>query len=184
MTLEVDAMTLFAGIDHLGLFMAAGILLKLTPSSTAFSFLKWLGAAYLVYVGWTMLISGSKRDTPDSIAIGPISTGATGQNYLNNVFIKRFWNNALNPKAALFFLAFLPQFITPGAEHQTVAFLLLGLVFNFNGLWVNLAYAALGAAVSRRLAPLQQGGAWLQRLAGVMFIGFGLKLALTDNPPS
>jgi len=224
-------MTLFAGIDHLGLFMAAGILLNLTPgpdvlyivthslrsgwrsgavaalgittgcfvhivaaalgvsallaaSSTAFSFLKWLGAAYLVYVGWTMLISGSKKDTPDSIAVEQISTGATGQNDLNNVFVKGFWTNALNPKVALFFLAFLPQFIAPGAEHQTVAFLLLGLVFNFNGLWVNLGYAALGAAVSRRLASLQQGRAWLQRSAGVMFIGFGLKLALTDNPPS
>jgi threonine/homoserine/homoserine lactone efflux protein len=135
-------------------------------------------------VGWTMLISGSKKNTPDSIAVEQISTGATGQNDLNNVFVKGFWTNALNPKVALFFLAFLPQFIAPGAEHQTAAFLLLGLVFNFNGLWVNLGYAALGAAVSRRLAPLQQGRAWLQRLAGVMFIGFGLKLALTDNPPS
>ena len=78
----------------------------------------------------------------------------------------------------------LGLFIAPAAEHQTVAFLLVGLVFNFNGLWVNLGYAALGAAVSRRLARLQQGMAWLQRSAGVMFIGFGLKLALTDNPPS
>jgi len=144
----------------------------------------FVGAAYLVYVGWTMLISGSKKYTPDLIAVDPISTVATGQNYLKNVFAKGFWTNALNPKVALFFLAFLPQFIALEAEHQTVAFLLLGLVFNFNGLWVNLAYAALGAAVSRRLAPLRQGRAWLQRLAGVMFIGFGLELALTDNPPS
>jgi len=80
------------------------------------------------------------------------------------------------------FLAFLPQFIAPAAEHKTLAFLLLGLVFNFNGLWVNLGYAALAAAVSQRFAALQQGMAWLQRAAGVMFIGFGLKLALTDNP--
>ncbi|MDD5336770.1 MAG: hypothetical protein PHS32_23800 [Rhodoferax sp.] len=77
----------------------------------------------------------------------------------------------------------LGLFIAPGWA-KTVAYLPLGLVFNFNGLWVNLGYAVLGAAVSRRLAPLQQGRAWLQRLAGVMFIGFGLKLALTDNPPS
>lgn len=90
----------------------------------------------------------------------------------------------MNPKVALFFLAFLPQFIAPGAEHKTLAFLLLGLVFNFNGLWINLGYAALGAAASQRVATLQYGMAWLQRLAGVMFIGFGLKLALTDNPLS
>lgn len=67
---------------------------------------------------------------------------------------------------------------------KTGALLLLGLVFNFNGLWVNLGYAGLGAAVDRRLAPRQQGMNWLPRLAGVMFIGFGLKLALTDNPLS
>ena len=60
--------------------------------------------------------------------------------------------------------------------------MVLGLVFNVNGLWVNLGYAALGAAVSRRFATLQRGMAWLQRVAGVLFIGFGLKLALTDNP--
>ncbi|WP_394756351.1 LysE family translocator [Rhodoferax sp.] len=224
-------MTLFASIDHLGLFIAAGILLNLTPgpdvlyivthslrsgwrsgavaalgitagcfvhivaatlgvsavlaaSSTAFSLLKWLGAAYLAYVGWTLLISGKQKNALNSIAGCAISTGATGQNHLKNVFIKGFWTNALNPKVALFFVAFLPQFIAPGAEHKTLAFLLLGLVFNFNGLWVNLGYAALGAAVSQRMASLQQALVWLQRAGGLLFIGFGLKLALTDNPPS
>ena len=90
----------------------------------------------------------------------------------------------MNPKVALFFLAFLPQFIAPGAERKSLAFLLLGLVFNFNSLWDNLGYAALGAAVSQRLVSLQQAMDWLQRVAGLLFIGFGLKLGLTDNPPS
>jgi len=220
---------MFHGIDNLGLFVAAGILLNLTPgpdvlfivthalkngwragavaalgitagcfvhivaaalgvsalmaaSSTAFMLLKWLGAAYLMYVGWTMLSLGKTQNAPELEAVISITTRATGQNHLNNVFINGFWTNALNPKVALFFLAFLPQFIAPAAEHKTLAFLLLGLVFNFNGLWVNLGYAALAAAVSQRFAALQQGMAWLQRAAGVMFIGFGLKLALTDNP--
>ena len=224
-------MTLFASLNHLGLFMAAGILLNLTPgpdvlyivthslrsgwrsgavaalgitagcfvhivaatlgvsavlaaSGTAFSLLKWLGAAYLAYVGWTLLSAASKKNTPYLIASNAIETGTTGQNDLKNIFVKGFWTNALNPKVALFFVAFLPQFIAPGAEHKTLAFLLLGLVFNFNGLWVNLGYAALGAAVSQRLARLQQGRVWLQRAGGLLFLGFGLKLALTDNPPS
>ncbi|MBK9443039.1 MAG: LysE family translocator [Comamonadaceae bacterium] len=217
------------GIDNLGLFVAAGILLNLTPgpdvlfivthalksgwrtgavaalgitagcfvhivaaalgvsalmaaSSTAFAVLKWLGAAYLVYVGWTMLGLGKTRNATELEAVSAVDKRATGQNHHKNVFVNGFWTNALNPKVALFFLAFLPQFITPAAEHKTLAFLLLGLVFNFNGLWVNLGYAALAAAVSRRIATLQQGMAWLQRVAGVLFIGFGLKLALTDNP--
>lgn len=217
------------GIDHLGLFIAAGILLNLTPgpdvlyivtqalqrgwrvgavaalgitagcfvhiaaatlglsallaaSSTAFSVLKWLGTAYLVYVGWTMLGIGGAKNAPDSIAAHESGTGAGGQNDLKKVFMKGFWTNVLNPKVALFFLAFLPQFIAPGAPDKTLAFLLLGLVFNFNGLWVNLAYAALGAAVSQRLTLVQRGMQRLERVAGALFIGFGLKLALADNP--
>jgi threonine/homoserine/homoserine lactone efflux protein len=174
-------------------------------SSTAFSLLEWLGAAYLIYVGWTMLGTGrAKRDAANptrtgasveptapssmpldailSIAQYAIDTRATGQKHLKQVFVKGFWTNVLNPKVALFFLAFLPQFIAPAAEHKTLAFLLLGLIFNFNGLWVNLGYAALGAGVSKRFAAVQGRMHWLARAAGVLFIGFGLKLALTDNP--
>ena len=217
------------GIDHLGLFIAAGILLNLTPgpdvlyivtqalqrgwrvgavaalgitagcfvhiaaatlglsallaaSGTAFSVLKWLGTAYLVYVGWTMLGLGKTKSAPDLIAFQPINTREQTKNDLKNVFMKGFWTNVLNPKVALFFLAFLPQFIAPGAPNKTLAFLLLGLIFNGNSLWVNLAYAALGAAVSQRLTLVQRGLQRLERVAGALFIGFGLKLALTDNP--
>lgn len=231
---------MFSGIDHIGLFIAAGLLLNLTPgpdvlyiitsgvkagwragavaalgitagcfmhiaaaalgvsalvaaSATAFSVLKWLGAAYLVYVGWSMLgirwkwsgrpesENGSEFAT-NSIAFDAISTRAGGQNNLRKVFMKGFWTNVLNPKVALFFLAFLPQFISPAAEHKTITFLVLGLLFNFNGLWINFGYAALGAFISQRLAAMQRRMQWLERVAGVLFIGFGLKLALSDNP--
>lgn len=195
---------MFNGIDHLALFIGAGILLNLTPgpdvlyivthsrksgwrtgavaalglsallatSSTAFSVLKWLGAAYLVYVGWTMLgVRAAKPvlNATDSIATPAHPTRATGQNDLKKVFAKGFWTHVLNPKVALFFLAFVPQFIAPDAPDKTMAFLLLG-------------YAALGAVVSQRFAALTQGMRRLERVAGVLFIGFGLKLALADNP--
>ncbi|NDP40113.1 MAG: hypothetical protein GZ093_15410 [Rhodoferax sp.] len=78
----------------------------------------------------------------------------------------------------------LGLFIASGLGITRSRFFLRGLVFNFNGRWVNLGYAAVGAAVSRRLALRQQGMNWPQRSAGVMFIGFGLKQALTDNPLS
>ena len=103
---------------------------------------------------------------------------------LKKVFFQGFWTNTLNPKVALFFLAFLPQFITPGATDATLAFLLLGLLFNFNGLWVNIAWALLAAWVAKRVTALKRTMGWLDRLAGAMFIGFGLKLALSDNPPT
>ena len=226
---------MFSGIDNLGLFIMAGVLLNLTPgpdvlyimthalrsgwragavaalgitagcfvhataatlgvsallaaSSTAFSMLKWLGAAYLVYVGWSMLRAGgsgrsiASQDAPRRrVPDGP-ATVTGGRSALRGIFFKGFWTNVLNPKVALFFLAFLPQFIAAGASNKSLSFLLLGLIFNFNSLWVNLAYAWAGAAVSQQFATLQRGMVWLERAAGAMFIGFGLKLALTDNP--
>ncbi|MEY4737871.1 MAG: hypothetical protein RL302_2190, partial [Pseudomonadota bacterium] len=82
----------------------------------------------------------------------------------------------------LFFLAFLPQFITPSMDNKPLAFLLLGLLFNFNGLWVNVGWALAAAWLAQRVDAVQRGMHWLDRIAGAMFITFGLKLALTDNP--
>jgi threonine/homoserine/homoserine lactone efflux protein len=96
--------------------------------------------------------------------------------------LRGFATNALNPKVALFFLAFLPQFIGPSIEHKSLAFLLLGLLFNFNGLWVNIGWAVAAAWLSARVGAVRKGMHWLERAAGAMFLGFGLKLALSDNP--
>ena len=224
------------GIENLGLFVLAGIVLNLTPgpdvlyivaqgakggaragsaaalgivagcfvhiaaaglgvsaliaaSGAAFAVLKWLGAAYLAYIGWTLLRS---KVAIDGVAVSALSKRASGQNGLKSVFARGFWTNALNPKVALFFLAFVPQFIAPDAPHKTLAFFLLGLVFNLNSLWVNLGYgwlaARLGAVVAGAASPrwssLRSHLHWLERAAGVLFIGFGLKLALMDNPRS
>ena len=98
------------------------------------------------------------------------------------IFLRGFWTNVLNPKVALFFLAFVPQFIAPGVENKPLAFLLLGLLFNFNGLWVNLGWAVAAAWLARRAGVVQQSMHWLDRIAGAMFVGFGIKLALTSAP--
>ena len=60
--------------------------------------------------------------------------------------------------------------------------MLLGLLFNFNGLWVNIGWALLAAAVAQRIGAVQQHLHRLERVAGVLFVGFGLKLAFSDNP--
>ena len=219
-------------IHHLGLFIAAGLLLNLTPgpdvlyivthalrsgaragvvaalgitagcfvhifaaalgvsaliaaSATAFTVLKWLGAAYLLYIGASMLLSRDEV-APLIIAGSDAATLGSGHKTLKKVFLQGFGTNALNPKVALFFLAFVPQFITPSATDQTLAFLLLGALFNFNGLWVNIGWAMASVWARQRLGAVQQrltvATRWLDRVAGVMFIGFGLKLALSDNP--
>ena len=160
---------------------AVGVSALMAASATAFTVLKWAGAAYLVYVGLRLLLAktGSAMQLG---ADGADSTGDTGQNGLKMIFLRGFWTNVLNPKVALFFLAFVPQFIAPGVENKPLAFLLLGLLFNFNGLWVNLGWAVAAAWLARRAGVVKQSMHWLDRIAGAMFVGFGIKLALTAAP--
>jgi threonine/homoserine/homoserine lactone efflux protein len=98
------------------------------------------------------------------------------------VFLGGFWTNALNPKVALFFLAFVPQFIAPDASSKPLAFFLLGVLFNFNAIFVNVAWALLAGWTARRVGAVRRGMHWLERGAGALFIGFGIKLALSENP--
>ena len=162
---------------------ALGLSALMAASSTAFTLLKWAGAAYLVYVGVRMVLARAPS-AGDSIAINSIADSAhiSCQNPLKSIFFQGFWTNALNPKVALFFLAFVPQFITTGIQNKALAFLLLGLLFNFNGLWVNIGWALSAAWMARRVRTVQRGMHWLERVAGVLFIGFGFKLAFSDIP--
>ena len=160
---------------------AAGVSALIAASTTAFTVLKWLGAAYLVYVGLCMLFARKSHNAPDLIANNVDAVRTLGGFPLKRVFLQGFWTNALNPKVALFFLAFVPQFISPQAAHPSLAFLLLGLLFNFNGFFVNAAYGLLAAWVAQRAGSLQRGMAWLERAAGALFVSFGAKLALSDR---
>lgn len=158
---------------------AVGVSALMAASSTAFTVLKWLGAAYLLYVGLRLLRSKNASpviasDTPEGAAQTVVG--------LKRIFVQGFWTNALNPKVALFFLAFVPQFIAPDVENKALAFLLLGLLFNFNALWVNFAWALAASWLAARASLVRKSMHWLDRTAGVLFIGFGIKLALTDNP--
>lgn len=161
---------------------AVGVSALMAASNLAFTALKWAGAAYLVYVGLRLLLA--KRVPEEKSATVLIADDARKylDGSLKGIFFRGFWTNTLNPKVALFFLAFVPQFITPDTENKPLAFLLLGLLFNFNGLWVNIGWALLAAWMAQRLGAVQRSMHVLERAAGVMFIGFGLKLALSDNP--
>lgn len=156
---------------------AVGVSALMAASATAFTILKWAGAAYLVYVGLRMLLA---KAPAMNMATGEADVAAVP--VLKTIFFQGFWTNALNPKVALFFLAFVPQFITPDMTNKPLAFLLLGLLFNFNGLWVNFGWALAAAWLAKRVGAVQRGMHWLERGAGLMFIGFGLKLATSDNP--
>jgi threonine/homoserine/homoserine lactone efflux protein len=158
-----------------------GVSALIAASSTAFTLLKWLGAAYLVYVGVQMLLTKSAPNAMNSEALCAYPMPTTGLKHLKSIFIQGFWTNALNPKVALFFLAFLPQFISPQAAQTTLAFAALGLLFILNSVPINLGYVLLAAWLSQRMSSLQRCMLWLERAAGVMFIGFGVKLALSEK---
>jgi threonine/homoserine/homoserine lactone efflux protein len=158
-----------------------GVSALIAASSTAFTLLKWLGAAYLVYVGVQMLLAKPAPNAMNSEALYVDSITVIGLKHLKSIFIQGFWTNALNPKVALFFLAFLPQFISPQATQPALAFAALGLLFILNSVPINLGYVLLAAWVSQRMGSLQRGMLWLERAAGVMFIGFGVKLALSEK---
>lgn len=160
---------------------ALGVGALLAASVTAFNLLKWMGAAYLCYVGVKLLLSRAEGSLLKTASEG---THTQGRVDLWRVYTGGFWTNVLNPKVAIFFLAFVPQFIAPGTEQTTWVFLVLGVLFNVNAIPVNIGWALAAAWMARRTTVVQRGMHWLDRAAGAMFMAFGLKLALSDNPAS
>jgi threonine/homoserine/homoserine lactone efflux protein len=148
---------------------ALGLSALLAASTSAFTVIKLIGAAYLVYMGVSLLCSRAVARLDD--APSPASS-------MSAVFAQGFLTNLLNPKVALFFLAFVPQFIDPGAADKTLAFLFLGAVFNLNGLLWCLLLAWSSARVSA--IGIGQGAAvWFNRGVGAIFVFLGLRLAMT-----
>lgn len=174
----VAALGISAGCCVHVLAAAVGVSALVAASATAFGVLKWLGAIYLVYVGVRMLLAARRGGAPSSARPG----AADGAVPLATVFRRGFLTNVLNPKVALFFLAFVPQFIAPGSAHAPAMFLLLGLLFTFNSTLVNSGWACAAAWAARRAGAMQRAMRWLDGVAGSLFIGFGVKLALTDAP--
>ena len=157
-----------------------GLAALLKASAHALLVLKWLGAAYLLWMGVRMLFS--RAGGGNGAAIAAAQAAPQQAVSLRGVFLGGFWTNVLNPKVAIFFLAFVPQFIAPATENKALAFVLLGVLFNVNAIPVNALWALAASWMARRVGAVQKGMHWLDRVAGAMFIGFGLKLAFTDHP--
>ncbi|TMH07270.1 MAG: LysE family translocator [Betaproteobacteria bacterium] len=151
---------------------ALGLSAILAASATAFLVVKLVGAAYLVYLGVAMLRSGATHAAP---AAPPPAAP------MSRVFAQGVLTNVLNPKVALFFLAFLPQFIDSGTPDKVIAFLFLGLVFNINGTLWNLLVARIAATAGHRFRLAARAARWLQRAVGSAFVALGVKLALSER---
>jgi threonine/homoserine/homoserine lactone efflux protein len=129
------------------------------------------GAAYLLYLGLKLLVSKSHR----SVVPG---TGGQSAATATKVFWQGFITNVPNPKVALFFLAFLPQFIAAGTESKTASFLFLGLIFNIVGTAWILLVAFVAANFARRVQREDLLSLWVNRALGAMFIYVGFRLAV------
>jgi threonine/homoserine/homoserine lactone efflux protein len=151
---------------------ALGLSALIASSATAFTVLRWVGAAYLVWLGIGLLRGPAGAGS--AVAPSPAS-GA------RRSFVQGFLTNALNPKVALFFLAFLPQFIDANAPNKGWAFVALGTVFAFNGTIVNVAFAALVTQMRRTFAGPRSIGRWVSRGVGALFVALGVRLAFFEG---
>ncbi len=151
---------------------AIGLSALLMASSAAFTVIKWIGAAYLLFAGLQMLLSRSQPIADMAAQGGEIS--------LRRVFWQGALTNVLNPKVALFFLAFLPQFVAADSPHKTLAFLLLGLIFIFNGTLWCLGVAAFAARAASRIRQSGHVVAWINRVLGALFVYLGIRVAMLE----
>jgi threonine/homoserine/homoserine lactone efflux protein len=153
---------------------ALGLSAILAASATAFTAVKLIGAAYLLHVGISLIRSaGASETSPGAIPVRPAS--------IRGIFVQGFLTNVLNPKVALFFLAFLPQFVASDASSKPLAFLFLGGIFDFNGTLWNLFVAWSTARLSSRLAPSAAFKRWFNRCVGSVFVFIGIRLALAHE---
>ena len=146
-------------------FATLGLSAILASSAVAFSLVKWLGAAYLVWLGLRQIFGRDEGD--DEVAVGPAR--------LSRVFSQGVLVNTLNPKTALFFLAFLPQFVDPSRGAAWTQILLLGATFVILALCSDGLYALLSGTAGGWLRRKMKGASFRR---GQRFISGGILIAL------
>ena len=149
-----------------------GLSTIILSSAFLFTVVKYLGAVYLLYLGVSSLL----RCYQNNSKIGIDTSSAQNSNvYRQGVIV-----SILNPKVAMFFLAFLPQFIDPTSTQMTVDLLMLGLLFSLLATMCNLFYATIGSIIfsSRHAQKFSRG---LEGISGSILIALGAKIALTGN---
>ncbi|MCD4501164.1 LysE family translocator [Chromobacterium vaccinii] len=153
------------------LLAALGVSALIAASPLAFAALKIAGGAYLVYLGWGAIRSSGASFDADAQASGP-------QGSLAATFRRGLIANAINPKVVLFFLAFLPQFVNPAQGPVGLQTAILGSLFTLQGALIFGALGYFSGHVGQWLAKSRKASQWLDRIAGAVFIGLGLRLIL------
>ena len=168
----VSALGITVGcIVHL-LAAVLGLSAIIAGSALAFSIIKYAGAVYLIYLGVSAFFS---KQNVFHLNKNPAPLP------LIKIFRQGVVTNVLNPKVALFFLAFLPQFIHPGKANAQWQILLLGSWFNLSGTIVNVLEAVLFGKMGNWLAKKEWFTKWQQKITGLLLFGLGIKVALQSR---
>lgn len=163
---------IISGILIHTLLAALGLSVLLANSPTAFTLVKYIGASYLCYLGFKMLTSKQDALLTASLTENRLTKALDYQ----KIYKQGMLTNTLNPKVALFFLAFFPQFVDPSYAHSTLSFLILGLTFAMTSVIWCLCLALLASRFSQKLRENPTIESVLNKISGVVFIGLGIKL--------
>lgn len=152
---------------------AFGLSIIIAKSILAFNIIKYAGAAYLLYVGYKMLTDKTKINTDTSIS----------ENLINfkKIYRDGVLTNVLNPKVALFFISFLPQFIDPHTTNTIVPFIKLGVTFTITGTIWCLILANFASVIFSKLKQNKKLSNYVNKTCGGVLIALGIKIALTTK---
>ena len=152
---------------------AFGLSLIISKSILLFNIIKFAGAAYLIYIGYKMLTDKSPIKTDGAILKSSV-------NYLK-IYRDAIFTNILNPKVALFYIAFLPQFIDPTLQNTILPFLTLGTTFIATGTAWCLILATFASAIFSKLKRNKKVSTYINKICELTMIALGIKVALTDK---
>lgn len=154
------------------IFAAAfGLSALLMMSAVAFSVVKWVGVVYLVWLGIQLIRSGWRVEQQASLQ----------EAGLRQIFLQGVLVNVFNPKVALFFIAFLPQFAHPASPAFIWEILFLGLLFTFCGTLINAGVTVLGGHFGSRVGQNPAWRRWQQSVAGAVIMAMGVGLAFSER---
>ncbi|MEN6671041.1 LysE family translocator [Psychrobacter sp. B38] len=157
------------------LLAALGLSVLLASSPMAFMIVKYIGAAYLCYLGLKMLLSKPSNAIANTFSKDKVTLNQYKVDHWQ-IYKQGVLTNVFNPKVALFFIAFFPQFIDTHYAYGTLSFLILGLTFASTGLVWCTCLALLAARFSKKLRENPSVETILNKISGVVFIGLGIKL--------
>ena len=166
--------------------LALGLSALIAASAGAFTLIKIVGAAYLIFLGVRMLVTtlrnkGARGNADAAVGIAPSARKTARPRSAGRTFAQGFITNVLNPKVVLFFLSFFPQFVSLDSVSKGWAFAVLGVVMTVISTIYNGSVAWLAGGITDRMRGAPRIKVWLERSVGAVFIALGAKLALDER---